>query len=188
MPRYIAALTILLMLAMVLVRAFMMSRQGVHAVQFGKIDKTDFVIPPFAFLYFYLVFASAFGWPAISHQAFFHSDAIAWAGVVFCLVGLQLLLWSLISFGRSFRIGIDIERPDRLITTGVFAFSRNPIYVAFSSILLGQLLIRPNWLLAVYLIAAICLFHRQILREEGFLARHYGKEYEIYCRRVRRYF
>jgi protein-S-isoprenylcysteine O-methyltransferase Ste14 len=146
MPRYVAALTIVLMLGMVLTRVFILERKGVEAMHFGTIDKTDFFIPPFALFYFYLVFAAACNWPTVSTQEFFHSEAIARGGVVLCLAGLLLLLWSLVSFGQSFRVGIDAEHPDRLITTGVFAVSRNPIYVAFASLLLGQFLIFPNWI------------------------------------------
>jgi protein-S-isoprenylcysteine O-methyltransferase Ste14 len=187
MPRYFAVLTILLMLGIVLTRVFMMRIKGVEAMKFGKLDKTDFFIPPFALFYFYLVFAAAFNWPTVSQQEFFHSDIVAWVGVALCLAGLVLLLWSLVSFGQSFRVGIDVERPDQLISTGAFAFSRNPIYVAFASILIGQFLIFPNWILLVYLGAATWLFHRQVLREEEFLKPHYGQEYAEYCQRVRRY-
>jgi protein-S-isoprenylcysteine O-methyltransferase Ste14 len=186
-PGCFAALTIVLMLAMVLARVAMMKRKGVEAMHFGKIDKTDFFIPPFAVFYFYVVLAAAFGWPTVSTQEFFPFEAIAWVGVAFCLAGLLLLLWSLVSFGQSFRVGIDVEHPDTLITTGVFAFSRNPIYVAFAAILIGQFLILSNWILLVYIGAAIWLFHRQVLREEEFLKKHYGEAYADYCKRVRRY-
>ena len=187
MPKYFGALTIVLMLGMVLTRVMIMRRRGIQAMNFGKIDKTDFLIPPFALFYFYTVFAHAFNFPAVSMQELFRSEMIAWVGVFLCLAGLLLLLWSLISFGQSFRVGIDIEHPDKLITSGVFAFSRNPIYVAFASILLGQFLIFPNWILLVYLGAGIWLFHRQVLREEDYLKQHYGSEYLEYCKRVRRY-
>jgi protein-S-isoprenylcysteine O-methyltransferase Ste14 len=175
------------MLGMVLTRVLMLRRRGIQAMNFGKIDKTDFLIPPFALFYFYLVFASTFSLPTLSKQVFFHSEIISWIGVLFCLAGLSLLLWSLVSFGLSFRVGIDTEHPDKLITTGVFAVSRNPIYVAFAFILLGQFLIFPNWILLVYLVAAIWLFHRQVLREEDYLKKHYGQEYLEYSSRVRRY-
>ena len=187
MPGYFAGLTIVLMMGMVVTRAWMLKRQGVQAMQFGKIDKTDFVIPPFALFYFYLVFAAAFHWPTVSTQAFFSSETVAWVGVLFCLAGLALLLWSLVSFGRSFRVGIDQDHPGQLITTGVFAFSRNPIYVAFATILLGQFLIFSNVILLIYLVAAAGLFHRQVLREEAYLQQHYGQDYAEYCHRVRRY-
>jgi protein-S-isoprenylcysteine O-methyltransferase Ste14 len=156
-------------------------------MHFGAIDKKDFLIPPFALFYFYTVFAAAFNLPAVSTQQFFRSDVISWVGVFFCLAGLLLLLGSLVSFGQSFRVGIDTDRPDRLITTGVFAFSRNPIYVAFAAILIGQFLIFSNWILLVYIGAGIWLLHRQVLREEEYLQSHYGPEYSEYCKRVRRY-
>ena len=176
------------MIGPVLTRALLMKRKGIEAMNFGKIDKTDFLIPPFALFYFYIVFTAIFNFPTVSTQEFFHSEVISWIGVFFCLAGLLLLLWSLFYFGQSFRVGIDKEHPDKLITSGVFAFSRNPIYVAFAIILLGQFLIFSNWILLVYIGAAIWLFHRQVLREEDYLNKHYCKEYSEYCNRVRRYF
>jgi protein-S-isoprenylcysteine O-methyltransferase Ste14 len=185
--RYFAVLTVLLMMGMVLTRVLIMKRKGVEAMHFGKIDKTDYFIPPFALFYFYLIFAAAFGWAVPSSGEFFDSEAVGWIGVALCLAGLTLLAWSLVSFGQSFRVGIDTERPDKLITTGIFAFSRNPIYVGFALILLGQFLIFSSWLLLAYLVAGYWLFHRQVLREEEFLSRHYGCDFEEYCKRVRRY-
>ena len=187
MQRYLAALTIVLLLGMVLARALMMNRKGIRAIHFGNIDKQDFLIPPFALLYFYMVFAGAFNLPNVSRQEFFNSEILSWFGVLLCLVGLLLLLWSLVSFGMSFRVGIDTDHPDKLVTTGVFAVSRNPIYVAFWTVMLGEFLILPNWILLVYLAAAAWLFHRQVQREEAYLNKHYGGEYAEYANRVRRY-
>ncbi len=187
MQKYFAALTILLLMGMVLTRAMLLRSKGIEAIKFGKLDKTDFLIPPFALFYFYLVFAHAFNWPTVSAQEFFRVGIIGWIGVLFCALGILLLLWSLISFGRSFRVGIDVERPDALITDGVFAVTRNPIYVAFVLVLAGQFLVFSNWILLVYLAAGIWLIHRQVLREEDFLKKHYGQEYTEYCNRVRRY-
>lgn len=181
------ALTLVLMLGMVWTRAWLMRRQGLRAVHFGKADRTDFLILPFALFYFYTVFAATFGLPTVGAQPLLRSGVVAWVGAFSCLAGLLLLLGSLISFGRSFRIGIDADRPDELVTTGVFAFSRNPIYVAFGLILLGEFFIFPNPILLVYAGLGAWLFHRQVLREEAFLTRHYGQAYAAYYKRVRRY-
>jgi protein-S-isoprenylcysteine O-methyltransferase Ste14 len=187
MEKYFGALTLVLLLSMVLIRVRLMKRKGLQAVHFGKIDKTDFLIPPVALFYFYIVLAAAFGWPTVARHRFFVSGAASGAGVLCCLAGLILLFLSLVSFGKSFRIGIDKDSPDNLVTTGVFAVSRNPIYVAFWFVLLGEFLLFPNLIPLVYLIAATWLFHRQVLREEDFMQRHYGKQYADYRRRVRRY-
>jgi protein-S-isoprenylcysteine O-methyltransferase Ste14 len=103
------------------------------------------------------------------------------------VVGVLILVASLVSFGRSFRIGIDVDQPGRLVTTGIFSVSRNPIYVGFFVFLVGQFLVFPNWVPLIYLVAASALFHRQVLREEGFMRQHYGQEYVEYCSHVRRY-
>jgi len=184
---YFAALTLVLVIVMVLARSFILSGTGIRAIHFGNIDKKDFLIPPFPLFYFYLIFANAFNWPTISTQQFFHSETIAWVGVLFCLVGVLLFLWALVSFGRSFRVGIDSDHPDKLVTTGVFAFSRNPLYVAFWTVMIGEFLIFPNWILLAYVVGAAWLFHRQVLREEAYLSQHYGRDYSEYITRVRRY-
>ena len=125
MPKYLEALTLVVMVGMVLTRVFLLRRQGIQAMKLGNIYKTDFLIPPFALFYFYVVLAAAFNWPTVSKQEFFHSEIISWAGVLFCLTGLLLLSWSIVSFRQSFRVGIDADHPDRLITDGVLP--RHPL-------------------------------------------------------------
>src|SRR5260370_14019867 len=187
MQRYFGALTIVLLLGMVWVRVLLMRAKGIKAMNFGRIDKRDFLIPPFALFYFYIVFAAAFNFPTVSRKELFHSGIVSWFGVLLCLAGLFLFFLSLISFGRSFGVGIDPDHPDELVTTGIFAFSGNPIYVAFGFVLLGQFLVFPNWILLFYLVAAIWLFHRQVSREEEYLRNHYGQQYSEYCDRARRH-
>jgi len=187
MQGYLAALILVLLLGMVLTRVILMSRSGTRAMHFGKLDKTDFFILPFALFYFYTVVAAAFNLPLLSRQRFFQSEAMAWVGIILCVVGVLVLLLSLVAFGQSFRVGIDVDRPDRLVTTGIFAFSRNPIYVAFGFVLVGQFFVFPNWILLAYLVVGVWLFHRQVLREEEFLRKQYGQAYVAYCKHVRRY-
>jgi len=74
------------------------------------------------------------------------------------------------------------------VTRGIFAVSRNPIYVGFFVFLLGQFLVFPSWTPLIALGVATVVFHRQVLREEEFMRQRYGQEYAEYCGRVRRYF
>lgn|SRR5579863_6936517 len=187
MTHLLGALSVVLLVGMVLTRVAMLRTRGVVAMRFGAIDKTDFLIPPFPLLYLYLILASAFDWPTVIHSTLFASTAAAWAGVALCALAVGTMAATLVAFGSSFRVGIDTEHPDKLITGGIFAHTRNPIYVAFALALCGEFLILPHWLLLLYLLAGVTLFHRQVLREEAYLASHYGAAYEAYRRRVRRY-
>lgn len=144
MPGYFAASTLVVLPAIVMTRVVLLRRTGTQAMHFGKLDTTDFLIPPAALFYFYTVFAAAFGWPIVSRQRFFHSNIAAWAGVALCLGGLFVLVASLVSFGRSFRVGIYVDQPDELVTTGLFLVSRNPIYVGGALILIGEFFAFPT--------------------------------------------
>ena len=186
MQGYFAAATIILLMFMVISRIYLLRKTGIKAMKFGETDKKDFLIPPFALFYFYIVFASAFDLP-VPGKLLFKNEIISWIGIMLCAFGLILFMLGLISFGKSFRVGIDEDRPGTLVTTGAFAFSRNPLYTAFGLILTGIFLVLPNWILLIYLFAGIWLFHRQVLHEEVSLSKIYGKEYEKYCRKVRRY-
>ena len=109
MQGYIAALMIILLIALVLARAIILKRIGVKVFSFGKIDKKDFLIPPFAIFYFYLVFANAFGFPTINNQQFFNSSIISWFGVLLCFAGLtgflsqSRFIWKKLQGGNRFR-------------------------------------------------------------------------------------
>ncbi|AMP20678.1 hypothetical protein AZF37_05345 [endosymbiont 'TC1' of Trimyema compressum] len=93
----------------------------------GETNKSDFLIPPFVIFYFYIILASVFRWP-LGHLLLFNNTIIAWLGFIISCLGLLLFGYGLISFGKSFRIGIDQLDEGALVTSGAFAFSRNPLY------------------------------------------------------------
>ncbi len=191
MQGYFGFASLILLFCMVLVRTFVMNRMGIRAFVFGRTDKRDFIIPPIFLLFAYQLTAYTFGLPKLfgdNVNAFlFDSDPLRWLGVVVCVLGLLGLFASLVSFGRSFRVGIDDKAPDRLVTGGVFAIGRNPIYVSFGFVLGGLFLIFPSSAFLLVLLGGLWLFHRQVLIEETFLKKHYGEEYIQYSKKVRRY-
>jgi protein-S-isoprenylcysteine O-methyltransferase Ste14 len=69
----------------------------------------------------------------------------------------------------------------------MFAISRNPIYVCFLLFFAGLFLIHRNIVIAVGLVLFALAIYRQVLREEKFLAAHYGAEYENYYKKAKRY-
>lgn len=50
MQEYIAAITIVLLIIMVIIRSIQLKRIGINAFKFSEMDKKDFIIPPFALL------------------------------------------------------------------------------------------------------------------------------------------
>ena len=178
-----------LFVAMVLIRAAILRRRGIRVLVFGQTDKSDFILVPLVLAIAYTTLARTFGLPIwdVLIRPLWRSELPGWIGLVFCVAALAGFAFTLMSFGDSFRVGIDTNKPDKLITRGMFAISRNPIYVCFLLFFTGLFLIHCNIVIAVAIILFALAIHRQILREEKFLVEHYGEEYESYRKKVRRY-
>ena len=105
------------------------------------------------------------------------------AGIL-CMVG-GIVLWCAAVFGS--RIDTKIKS-NQLVTDGVYALVRNPIYSAFLFICTGALLFCQNW----YLLMLPPLFWLYLtifmkLTEEQWLSKRFGNEYAAYCKRVNRF-
>lgn len=100
---------------------------------------------------------------------------------------VRLVGWPLIAAGacliaRSVAVAAELElaHPDRLVTSGPYAVSRNPMYVGWALLHLGVGAAgRSVWIIATFPGAAWCV-HRQVMREERALAEEFEEEYRRY--------
>lgn len=80
------------------------------------------------------------------------------------------------------------EKTSSLVTDGVYAWSRNPMYLSLLLVLLAYFLWLGNGLGIVVLATfVLALTHWQIKAEESALLALFGEEYAQYCNRVRRW-
>ncbi|MCL1923736.1 MAG: isoprenylcysteine carboxylmethyltransferase family protein [Propionibacteriaceae bacterium] len=177
------------LIALVISRVILLKKRGIQAFLFGATHKSDAILPVVILGVGYCLIAPVVGWPIWSPlvSRFWATTLPGWIGVALCVLAVMGMAWTLVSFGDSFRVGIDDQRPAGLVTSGAFAHSRNPIYVCFFLFVLGVFLVVCNLILVLVLIGFSAIIHRQVIREEGFLAGHYGQEFETYRTTVRRY-
>ena len=89
-------------------------------------------------------------------------------------LGIILLIISVRQLLREFRAGI-------LMTAGVFRYTRNPIYAAWSFFILpGLSLLTTSWIFFGTPIIFYIVFKIFIREEEQSLSEHFGKEYYAY--------
>ena len=178
-----------LFVIMVLIRAAVLRKRGIQVIVFGQTDKSDFLLVPLVLAIAYAALANTFGLPiwSVLIRQLWSNTTLSWAGLVVCVISVIGFALTLAGFGSSFRVGIDENNPDKLITNGMFKISRNPIYVCFMMFFAGLFLIHRNITIATAVVLFALAIHRQVLREEKFLALHYGKEYEEYRKSVKRY-
>lgn len=100
--------------------------------------------------------------------------------------GLVVTLVAQAQMGASWRVGID-DRPTRLVTGGLFAVSRNPIFLGMFLTFAGVVLITPApWTLLAFA-AAVPLVSLQVRLEERNLVWLHGDAYRAYAARVGRF-
>jgi len=136
---------------------------------------------------FIIITALQINLPVMISAYLININWIKYVGIILCYAGLVIFLFALISFGKAWRIGIDEENSNELITFGMFKFSRNPIFLFMDLYYIGIMLIYPNIIFILMATGTIIGIHFQILREEKFLENKFGEKYNEYRKNTRRY-
>ena len=104
------------------------------------------------------------------------------------LVGLGLDGLAILEMRRHHANILPHRAATALVTTGVFALSRNPIYLGNTELVAGAALAFGNlWFLIFAFIAAAVVEIIAIRREEAHLARLFGAEWNAYAARTPRW-
>jgi protein-S-isoprenylcysteine O-methyltransferase Ste14 len=111
------------------------------------------------------------------------------AGLLFVLA--VLLASSGIGAFRRAKTPLDpvhIDRASTLVTSGIYGFTRNPMYLGLTTLLLAwaEFLSAP-WTLLGPAVFALFIDRFQIAPEERAMRAKFGAEYDAYTRRVRRW-
>jgi protein-S-isoprenylcysteine O-methyltransferase Ste14 len=109
-------------------------------------------------------------------------------GALLAIAALSLDMATFTTFRKHKTTIMPNQAATNLITTGPFAWSRNPIYVANTALVLGAGLYFGNiWLVGLAFVAALMTLKLAIEREERHLAAKFGAAWETYAVRVRRW-
>ena len=169
-------------------------RTGVNPYVLSREDDLEGVIARF-FRLSVLLLIAAVGVYAASERAYELTAPLSWLerpcwqGVGAALLAASLV-WTAAAqaqMGASWRIGIDRAVATELVARGLFARSRNPIFLGMRVSLLGFFLLLPNAVTLLTLVLGEVLVQLQVRLEEAFLTKTQGDAYRAYRRRVRRW-
>lgn len=107
-------------------------------------------------------------------------DRYFYFGGFFYLIGLCLCAVTLINYSNPNNEGLNLN--------GVYKFSRNPMYVSYFFFFMGLALLTRSSALFFILIVFQISTHWIILAEERWCSEQFGTDYDLYMKRVRRYF
>ena len=114
--------------------------------------------------------------------------AAVWTGWGAIAAGLILMFWGILTFARS-RTAVMPHLPaSRLVTSGPYRLTRNPMYVGITLAYVGiALLIDTAWPVLLLPLVLALLFVVVVRREERYLERAFGDAYRSYRRLVSRW-
>lgn len=104
----------------------------------------------------------------------------------FVVVGFLLSFAGAGVFLRRGTAIIPFKPASQLVTSGVYRWTRNPMYLGMALIYVGLSLVLDSVAALVLLTVVIAIVHRRVIaREEAYLKRAFGNEYVAYKKRVR---
>jgi protein-S-isoprenylcysteine O-methyltransferase Ste14 len=132
----------------------------------------------------------AFAIPVTWLWASSHTRLMHPLGLVPLVVGVFALLWCVRDFYVSGKGTLaPWAPPAHLVVVGLYRYTRNPMYIAVTLVLLGWAASFGSLGLCVYAISVAVAFHlRVVLGEEPWLARTHGAQWEQYASQVPRWF
>lgn len=168
-------------------------RTGIHPVTFGKSDSAHDYIGRWmkgvtgllAAVVLFFSFAGE-GYAYALPIPYLETGWIRIAGLLLIHLSLGWIIVAQRQMSNSWRIGIDEQHRTELVTRGVFALSRNPVFLGMLVSVAGMFLVLPNLATLLVLVVSYVLIQIQIRLEEEFLGRQHGTVYQNYRLKVRR--
>ena len=145
-------------------------------------------IPPLALVLIFVTAMAAIAWTVPASMAIAGRLIIAGA---FALVGAAVALAGVIAFRRHNTTvnPLTPEQSSTLVASGIYRFSRNPMYLGFLLALLGWGVYLSNWACVLLLPVFVAYMNRfQIQPEERALTDLFGPQFVAYAKSVRRWF
>jgi protein-S-isoprenylcysteine O-methyltransferase Ste14 len=112
---------------------------------------------------------------------------LRWLAAAVAVTSFVLTLRAWRRMGRDWRM--DISKDNRtLITDGLFARIRHPIYAFSIAMMIATSIVLPTWPMIVVAIVHVTLMNVKARNEESHLARLHGEAYAKYVARTGRFF
>ena len=111
------------------------------------------------------------------------------AGLFSFITGFIIMTWCIASFAVKGRGTLSpVDPTKKLVVSGLYRFSRNPMYIGVMLILTGETLFFASYSLCVYSLIVFAGFNIFIIfNEERRLKKDFGNDYDNYCKKVRRW-
>lgn len=112
-----------------------------------------------------------------------------YTGLAILFIGIIIMLYCIFDFAAKGRGTLSpADKTKQLVISGLYKYSRNPMYIGVLSILLGECIFMQSTRLFIYTLFVFVGFYVFVIfYEEPRLKKDFGKEYEDYKKSVHRW-
>jgi len=110
-----------------------------------------------------------------------------WPGLAAVILGFAFMLVAQSQMGGSWRIGIPGDRTE-LVITGIYRYTRNPIYLGFFAGMIGFMFLLPSAATIIVFLLTFRVLAEWASREEQHQLEMHGGAFREYCKRTGRFF
>lgn len=192
---FLPTATLLFLLLVFVLRSIIVWKQtGINPFVFGESDNAHDYVGLVYKMMTILTLISIFIYSFIPHLneylnpiTFMETDTLKKIGVIIFLIAFTWTAIAQFQMSKSWRIGIDYEEKTELVSSGLFNYSRNPVFLGILLSYLGIFLIAPNTLSFSVLLVIFFIIQTQVRLEEEYLEKVQGQSYLDYKKNVRRW-
>lgn len=161
-----------------------------RTMQVTGADSLELKIPPLAVVLIAAGLMLLMRWLTPTLVVSLDLDVRMWAALPVLAAGIAIAVAGVIQFRRSHTTvnPMTPERTSALVSSGIYRYTRNPMYVGMLLALLAFSVVLASPASLLILPAFVVYMNRfQIVPEERELARRFGAEFQAYRERVRRW-
>jgi Putative protein-S-isoprenylcysteine methyltransferase len=116
-----------------------------------------------------------------------NSNLVNIVGLLVITAGIIFFCVAAITMKNSWRVGIDKTTKSKLITEGIYKYSRNPAFVGFYLMFIGLFFVYLDLITLIVAMFNIYAMNRLVIEEEKHLEEMFGEEYISYKGKTPRY-
>jgi len=111
-----------------------------------------------------------------------------WVGGFFVATGVSIIILAKIEFKNMGQPSGPGKPTTKVVDSGIFKFSRNPLYLGIILTLIGLGVLSSNlWYVVLSLPLGLLIHYVLIIPEERYLTELFGWDYQLYAKNVRRW-
>ena len=111
---------------------------------------------------------------------------LRYIGLGLAIVSFPLSIWVHRSLGIYWFQNLQLRGRHKLITDGPYRWIRHPMYLSFSLLMIGLILLSANWMIMLLFVLELSAVYARIGEEENMMKEQFGTEYDEYIKRTGR--